>query len=192
MSRGVVFALAVLSCILASACAALPSPGVVERELARTPRGNVTVIEFVDYQCPFCRAMDRELSAALRPHQGRVRWVRKHVPLRRHAQARDAARAQICAEQMGKGDAMHAALMQALSLTPSSLLALAQEIGLDRPALERCLESADTDARISADEKDFDDVHAAGVPTVFINHRRFEGVYPSSELDGAIRAELAP
>jgi protein-disulfide isomerase len=192
MTRGVAFSLALLSFVLTSACAAPRLPSVIQSELTRTPQGNVTVIEFVDYECPFCRAMDRELSAALRQHQGRVRVVRKHVPLRRHVHARDAARAQICAEQAGKGDAMHAALMQAPSLDPSSLLTLAREVGLDGSALERCMKSRGTDARISADVNDFDDVHAAGVPTVFINRRRFEGVYPSSDLEEAIRAEIVP
>ena len=68
-------------------------PDVIARELSVTPKGQVTVIDFADFECPFCRMTHAQLVPLLAEHPGRVRVVRKNMPLARHAHAMDAARA---------------------------------------------------------------------------------------------------
>jgi uncharacterized membrane protein/thiol-disulfide isomerase/thioredoxin len=89
-------------------------PDVIAREIAQTPEGEVTLVDFADYECPFCRMTHAILAPLLAEHHDHVRVVRKNVPLTRlHPHALDAARAACCGEQMGKGDAMSDALFSA-------------------------------------------------------------------------------
>ena len=108
-------------------------PDVIAAELSATPRGEVTVVDFVDFECPFCRMTHAELSPILAAHRDRIRLVRKQVPLRMHEHARDAARAACCGETMGKGDAMADALFSAEveDLTVDGCAKLAASLGLD-------------------------------------------------------------
>src|SRR5215471_1852339 len=95
----------------------LPAP--IAAEMKRTPPGQATVVEYVDFECPFCRRLDAVLGPLVAKHPGRVRVVRKHVPLTKiHPHAESAARASVCAEAQGQGDAMADALFRA----PPSIL----------------------------------------------------------------------
>jgi hypothetical protein len=69
-----------LSLLFVAACAGAPSP--IERELAKTPEGQVTIVEFVDYRCTHCQTMFDVLAPLLDRNEGRVRVVVKHVPSR--------------------------------------------------------------------------------------------------------------
>ncbi len=92
-------------------------PQVIRSEMARTrgmaQKGAVTLVDFVDFECPFCRMTNAELEPLLLAHKDRVRVVRRQVPLRIHPHALDAARAACCGERLGKGDAMASALFAA-------------------------------------------------------------------------------
>ena len=91
--------------------------GVIRAEMARTrelgPVGAVTVVDFVDFECPFCRMTHAELEPILEAHRDRLRVVRRQVPLHMHPHALDAARAACCGERLGSGDAMASALFSA-------------------------------------------------------------------------------
>ena len=88
-------------------------PPAIRAEMARTPPGQVTVVDFVDFECPFCRMTNAALQPLLDAHQDRLRVVRRQVPLRMHPHALDAARAACCGERLGRGDAMASALFSA-------------------------------------------------------------------------------
>ena len=63
-------------------------PAVIADEMRKTPRGKVTVIDFVDFECPFCRMTHTDLAPLLEARKDKVRIARKNVPLRMHARAR--------------------------------------------------------------------------------------------------------
>src|SRR5262249_42283463 len=109
-----------------------PVPDVIAQELQKTPRGKVTVVDFVDYECPFCRMTHVALAPLLAANESRVRVVRKNVPLRMHPHAMDAARAACCGERLGKGDAMADALFTAPTdeLTVDGCEKIAAALGL--------------------------------------------------------------
>jgi protein-disulfide isomerase len=152
-------------------------------EAARVP-GTATVVEVVDFECPFCRQMQRELAAAIERVTAPVRVVRKMLPLERlHPHAMAAALAYCCADAQGKGEAMAEVLFAAPpeELTPEGCEKLATAVGCDLERYRRDLPAAQ--ARVAAEMAE---VRAAGVhslPTLFIADRRIEGAgMPTDEL----------
>ncbi len=158
-------------------------PDVIAREIARSPRGEVTVVDFADFECPFCRMTHAVLAPLVAEHRDKIRLVRKNVPLTRmHPHALDAARAACCGEQMGKGEAKADALFAAPvdDLTPEGCAKLAVSLGLDGAAFDRCTHDPATDARIQADQATFKESQGRGLPTLWIDEDKIEG-YPSDD-----------
>jgi protein-disulfide isomerase len=191
MQNAVCLSLAlVLAAAVAPACGGAQASHPVEAEIAKTGSGKVTVLEFVDYQCPFCRQLDAELGPLLEEHAEHVRVVRKHVPLPRHRHARAAARASVCAEAQGKGHAMHTELMRASDLSQEGLNAIAEQVGLDLTAMAECIADSATDARIRADDAEYDATGGSGLPTIFIGRRKIVGFIDGASLERALTDAL--
>jgi protein-disulfide isomerase len=153
-------------------------PAFVEQ--AQVP-GAATVVEVVDFECPFCRRMQTRLTEAIARATGPVRVVRKMFPLRMHPHAMPAALAYCCADAQGKGDAMAAALFSASpeALSPEGCEKLAAGIGCDLERYRRDLPRAE--ARVAAETAE---VKAAGIhslPTLFIAGERIVGARASTE-----------
>jgi len=174
-------------------------PDVVAKELTTQPVREgvteVTVVEFVDFECPFCRDMQARLHSAIEQVTHQVRVVRKMAPLAQHRGAMPAALAWCCAEAQGRGDEMANALFSAPpeDLTPEGCQRLAECIGLDMERYRQALEDPSTKDRIAAD---LDDASAAGVhklPTLFVGETRVTGASRSTHelvalLDDAARS----
>lgn len=169
-------------------------PAVIADEMRKTPRGKVTVVDFVDFECPFCRMTHADFGPILAKSKDKVRVARKHVPLRMHPHAMDAARAACCGEKLGKADEMAEALFTAPTseLTPEGCEGIAVKQGLDLSRFKDCMKDPEIDARIRADGETFRAAHGHGLPTIYIDGAKLEGAQePSvlqSTLDGAIRA----
>ena len=156
-------------------------PEVIAREQVA---GRVTVVDFIDFECPYCRALHGRLETAITKAQRAgvdVNVVRKMVPLAKHEGALPAAIAWFCAEQQGKGDEMAEALLAAPThqLTPDGCEQLAIALGLD---LERYRRDAASDAARAHIARDLADARAAGVrslPTVYIGAAAFVGAAAS-------------
>jgi predicted DsbA family dithiol-disulfide isomerase len=164
-------------------------PDVIARELSAAPAGEVTVIDFVDFECPFCRMTNAALSPILAAHRDHIHLVRKQVPLTRmHEHALDAARASCCGERLGKGDAMADALFSAPvdDLTVDGCAKLAVSLGLDETAFRSCTQDPAVDARIQADSADFKAAEGHGLPTLWVGQRKIEGAQPAEVLERAI------
>jgi protein-disulfide isomerase/uncharacterized membrane protein len=169
-------------------------PAVIAQELASTPPGLVTVVDFADFECPWCRATHKELSSVLHAHPGHVRVIRKQVPLERmHPHALDAARAACCGEQLGRGDAMAEALFAAPvdDLTEDGCAKLAQSLGLDEGAFRQCVKDPKTDARIRADQAEFRASKGKGLPTLWIGDEKLEGAHPGADIEEALSRAIA-
>jgi protein-disulfide isomerase len=170
-----------------------PLPPTIEAELAKTPRDQITIIDFVDFECPFCRMTHAALTPVLEAKKDRIRFVRKQVPLTRiHPHALDAARAACCGEALGKGDAMANALFEAPAeeLTADGCAKLALSLGIDGDAFRACVGDPKTDARIQADSADFKASNGKGLPTIWIEGQKLEGMQPEEVLDEAVRTAL--
>jgi predicted DsbA family dithiol-disulfide isomerase len=192
-STGTAITLSLFTLVAAASCAsATPEPKVpseVLAERAATPAGMVTIVEYVDFECPFCRAMNDDLSAVIAAHRDRVRIVRKQVPLIAvHPHALAAARASVCADELGKGDAMADALFHApLSvLTDGGCMALATRVGLDAERFTSCFDDARTMEHIQADVRELEASGGGGVPTVWIDGRKFEGERDAATMRQAV------
>lgn len=163
-------------------------PRVIAEEIAKTPRGEVTVVDFIDFECPFCRATHKELESVLASYKGKVRVVRKQVPLRMHPHAMDAARAACCGDLLGKGDPMADALVEAppADLTPEGCEKIAEKIGLDPSRFRACVKDPETDARIRADGESFRAAQGRGLPMIYIGDQRLVGEQDRESLKAAL------
>jgi uncharacterized membrane protein/predicted DsbA family dithiol-disulfide isomerase len=168
-------------------------PGAIVAEQKRTPAGQITVVDFVDFECPFCRMTNAALEPILEAHRGRVRLVRKQVPLRMHPHALDAARAACCAERLGKGEAMANALFSAPvdDLTPEGCEKIALSVGLFAGPYQACIADPKTDQRIESDRATFKASRGYALPTLWVGDRQLIGAQSGPELEGAIGAALA-
>ena len=124
----------------------------------------VTLVEFSDYQCPFCQRFFATTLPTLKRDYidtGKLRYVFRDFPLDVHAQARKAAEAAHCAGEQGKYWEMHDALFRNQSaLTPARLAEYARALGLDGSRFDQCLTSGRHTARI---QRGLADGAAAGV-----------------------------
>lgn len=179
-------ALGALAATLTS-CASAPNP--IEREISRTPPSQLTVIEFVDYRCRHCQTMFEVLQPTLDLEGERVRVVVKHVPLDKHAGARQAAEAAICAEAQGKLAPFHAALMGGASVGEEHTLQLAQHVGLDTEAFKECLRSDEPRDRLEDDLAAWEAAGGDGLPMIWIGRQKFVGVVDIAPLEAALRDE---
>lgn len=169
------------------------APEVIRAEMARTPAGQVTLVDFVDFECPFCRMTNAALEPLLEEHRGRLRVVRRQVPLRMHPHALDAARAACCGDRLGKGDAMASALFSAPvdELTREGCERLAQSVGLSLDAYRACVADPKTDESIESDRAAFKAAGGYALPTIWIDGNALIGAQPTETLEKAIVDALA-
>ncbi len=180
--------------------AAPPGPvaaEVVPEVILREQRpGVATIVEFVDFECPFCRRQQAVLSPLLQAYGPRVRLVRKNVPLGFHEHARDAARTACCADEQGRGDRVAELLFEASDLTPEGCARVAQEAGLDMEAYRACLASPRPDAVLERDRNDARAAGVSGLPTLWIGRERFEGLQTAEavreSIDRALQGASSP
>ncbi len=149
-----------------------PLPEAIAKE--QQP-GTVTIVEFVDFECPFCRALDKKLTEALAQTERQIRIVRKMVPLPSHRRAVPAAMAWVCADTQGKGDGMAKALfaMKPEDMTPANFEAAAERLGCDIMKYRETFASQALQDRIKQDMADA--AALDGLPTIYIGTQKFEG-----------------
>jgi uncharacterized membrane protein/predicted DsbA family dithiol-disulfide isomerase len=167
------------------AVAAAP-PDPISRE--QRP-GVATIVDFVDFECPFCRRFAPTLDAAIASAKVPVRLVRKMTPLKIHPHAMIAALAWCCAEAQGKGDAMARALFAAPvdKLTPEGCEQIAVEVGCELAAYRKTLADPATLERIKHDAADAKTAGVQGLPTIFIGTHGMGGAdYDEASLAAAI------
>jgi predicted DsbA family dithiol-disulfide isomerase len=162
------------------------APPAIRDEIARSPRGTVTIVVFTDFQCPFCRRTHAALAPLVAQREGRVRVVLRHVPLRMHPDARTAARAAVCTESLPARDAVVDALYRAPDLGEAACEQIALDHGADRAAYGRCVADPATDTRIDADTATFRALGGDGVPMMFVDRMLLDGSQTRLRLEAAI------
>jgi protein-disulfide isomerase/uncharacterized membrane protein len=152
-----------------------PQPPVPPGVAALYQSGKINVVEFADYECPFCRLLHDRLKSIIKSYPGKVNFVRLNMPLQSHPNARNAARAAICADAQGKGEAMADHLFAAEDLTPEASRRAGGELGLDLAQFDRCVADPGTDRAIDAQAKILRDAGFQGLPTTFVGARMIVG-----------------
>lgn len=164
--------------------------GVAGRPALGTVEAPVTVVEFSDYQCPFCARFFRTTLPALKAEYvdtGKVRYVFRDFPLDQiHPQARKAAEAARCAGEQGKYWEMHDTLFQnQQALGVGQLKAHARRLALDAAGFDACLDRGRFAGGV---QKDLDDGIAAGVrgtPAFVVGRTRSDGMVEGTLVTGA-------
>jgi protein-disulfide isomerase len=152
----------------------------------------VTIIEFSDFQCPFCRAAENRLHEVRQRYGDRVSLVYMDFPLGFHPHAMDAARAARCAGHQGKFWQFHDALfLDQKKLDPDNLKQTAAKVGLDQGKFNSCFASNKYDTGIRKDMAEGTSLGVTGTPTFFINGRELLGAQPASKFNEVIDEELA-
>jgi protein-disulfide isomerase len=132
----------------------------------------ITLIEFADFECPFCAAFAPVLEQVVTNHQSDVRFVYKFMPLSGHPHGEPAARAAIAALVQGKFWEMHDKLFANREhLEQSDLDSYAKDLGLDLSRFHTDMQSQATTDRLAADRKQADALDVKGTPTIYVNGR---------------------
>ncbi len=153
----------------------------------------VTIVEFTDYECPFCRRHATEiLPVVLTRYGDSVRYVVRNFPLAAlHPFAIAAAQAAECAYRQGRFWEYHDALLRDTGpLSDAVLRAHAAAAGLDLAAFESCLQAEETRTAVARDLLDGWELGVNGTPTLFINGRRLRGAKSAEELERYIALAL--
>jgi protein-disulfide isomerase len=152
----------------------------------------VTIVEFTDYQCPFCQRAEPTIREVVQRYPQQVRWVVRHLPLDSiHPLARGAAHAAVCADRQGRFWEFHEKLFaNQQALEPAQLAGYAKELGLDAAAFDACLGSPETHARVEQDVEAAREVGVSGTPAFFVNGILLTGAKPVEEFVRVIEREL--
>ncbi len=157
------------------------------------PKALVTIVEFSDFQCPFCKNSESTLHELLTKYDGRVKLAYLDFPLREiHPEAQRAAEAARCAGEQGKFWEYHDALYAEQSkLDGAELLTRARALHLDEKAFQSCLDSGKFKSKIEADLEQGRKVGVAGTPGFFINGVFLSGAVPPADFEKIIDMQLA-
>jgi protein-disulfide isomerase len=157
------------------------------------PKAPVTIVEFSDFECPFCTRVQPTLKELLAKYQGRVRLSYRDFPLREmHPKAQSAAEASRCAGEQGKFWEYHDALFaDRTKLDPAGLAENAKKLGLDAKQFEACLSGGKFKDKVEADIQEGSRAGVSGTPAFFINGVFLNGAQPKAEFEKIIEAELA-
>jgi protein-disulfide isomerase len=153
----------------------------------------VTVVEFSDYHCPFCKRVQPTLDQLLMKYPQKVKLVFRNFPLDKlHPQARGAAEAAQCAKEQGKFWEYHDLLFtNAPKAASEDLGNYAQQVGLDGKKFELCLADVGQQAAVQQDVADGARLGITGTPMFFINGRPLSGAIPFKRFVQVIEEELA-
>ncbi|MBK7829814.1 thioredoxin domain-containing protein [Nannocystis sp.] len=152
----------------------------------------VTIVEFSDFQCPFCSKVNPALEQVKKTYAGDLRLVFRQRPLPMHPAARDGAMAALAAHRQGKFFEFHDKLFANPSdMTRPTFVAYATELGLDTAMFELDLESAEHAQMIKDDEAVANKLGARGTPAFFVNGRFLSGAQPFESFAALIDEEKA-
>jgi len=151
----------------------------------------ITLVEFSDFQCPYCGLATPQLRAVLKAYPTQVKLIFKQFPLDMHSQAALAAAAAISAHRQGKFWPMHDALFASRNdLSRPTILTLASAIGLDMKRFEADLDSPETKQAVAQDLEDGTRAGVMSTPTIFIDGQHYNGPITLATLTPLLDAEL--
>ncbi len=154
-------------------------------------RARVSIVEFSDFQCPYCSAMSATLDRLLREYPEELELSFKHFPLPMHPQATKAAEAAACAGEQGKFWEMHRILfLESALLASGQFEGLAATAGLDSRLFKECFSSQRHSKDWQSDRAEGGAAGVSSTPTVFINGRMISGARTYEGLRDIVEEEI--
>lgn len=148
------------------------------------PEGDVTLVEFFDYNCPYCKRVAGDVKKLIE-QDGNVRLVYREWPILGEGSV-FAARAALASRQQGKYEEMHWALMSLKRADEKSVLEAANRLGLDLDKLKADMSSADIDKHIDISNQLTQALGITGTPSFTIGDSLIAGAVPLSQLQKAV------
>ena len=153
----------------------------------------ITIVEFSEFQCPFCARVLPATKEVMTRYKGKVRWVVRDFPLSFHNRAKPAAVAARCALKQGKYWEMYSALFENQNaLSDKDFVAHAKKLKLDQKKWQDCVDKPEAELAF-VDQNMQSGIRAGvtGTPAFFINGRRLSGAVPFERFRSIIDEELA-
>ena len=175
-------------------------PSVTADDYIRgNPNAPITIVEYSDLECPFCKRFHSTVQQALAEYGDQVRWVYKHFPLDAiHSKADKEAEAAECAGELGGSEKFWAYVDRVYEITPSNngldlnlLPQIAKDLGLDQKAFENCLNSGKYAEKVEKQYQEGIRLGVNGTPGSFVNGTPVRGALPYENLKAIIDGELA-
>jgi protein-disulfide isomerase/rhodanese-related sulfurtransferase len=177
-----------------------PPPKTLDARLVRPgthfygdPKARVTVVEFGDFECPYCGQEEKTAREIRQKFAGKIRFAFRQLPLTSiHPYAEKAAEASECAARQGKfWPAVDFLYTHQSDLTLPALHRYAAELSLNQTEFDRCLDSGEMAERVHLDQEDGQALHVSRVPTFFIGHTMVEGAIDAARFSSLIEKQLA-
>ena len=150
----------------------------------------VTIVEFSDFECPFCAQVQDTLRQIMERYGGEVRLVFKHLPLEGHRNSLAAARAAYCAGQQDRFWQFHDALFASRDLSTPVFGEIAAKLGLGREKFAACLTAEASRAAVVRDIEMAKRYRIDSTPSFLINGKLVKGAVPFAEFQNLIEREL--
>ncbi len=157
----------------------------------------VTLIEYSDFQCPFCNRHFATLQDLMKQYPNDVRLVYRHYPLSFHPFAQKLAEGSECANELGGPDAFwkyHDHIFQQMAAgtftDAAQTVTGAKDVGLNSDKFKTCLDSGKYAALVAQDEQDGQAAGVEGTPGTFVNGKMISGAVPLAQLKAAVDAAL--
>jgi len=151
----------------------------------------VTMVEYSDFQCPYCGMSYPVVKALQQKYGNNLRFVYKHFPLPFHPNAEPAAEASECAGEQSKFWEYHDKLFENQdSLSNANYKKWAGELGLKQAQFDQCVDSRKYKSKVEQQTKQGQDDGVSGTPTFYINGQKIVGARPQSVFEQAIDAAL--
>jgi len=150
----------------------------------------VTIVEFSDFECRFCRDVQATLEQVLDRYGKDVRLVFKHLPLDGHRNALPAARAAYCAAEQDRFWQFHDALFSGGNLSPDVFDQLATDLGLGVARFKACLSSEQSRAAVVRDMETARSFRIDSTPSFLVNGKLVKGALSFAEFQKIIEREL--
>jgi len=151
----------------------------------------ITLLEYADYECPYCQQIQPAIDKVEREFKGMVAYQYKDFPLPMHANAQKAAEASRCAESQGKYWEYHDRLVTTKQLDLSALKSHARALNLNAAAFDKCLDNGEAADRVKETATEAQTLQLQGTPTFFINGRFVSGNISYETLRDVIEEELS-
>jgi protein-disulfide isomerase len=161
------------------------------KRLRGNPKASVMIIEFSDYQCPYCHQVEPTLKDLLAKYGERVSLAYRDFPLTIHPQAELAAEASRCAGEQGRFWEYHDRLFAASNLERPALIDYAKAMKLDDKQFDACLTSGKYKSQVESDSREGTQAGVSGTPAFFINGAQLTGAQAPDTFIRMIEEELA-
>ena len=154
--------------------------------IAGNPKGDITIVEFFDYRCPYCKKVKAVMADLMKQDQG-IKLILKEFPIL-SKESELAARAAVASVPQGKYWDFHLALMGAEELSEDSIFAIAKSTGIDVDKLRKEMKNPKVDARLEEVQRLGQVIGVDATPTFFIGDSPFTGAMTLKEMKDAVAA----